>query len=201
MLVARDMLALHEVPDVLNAHRDAAARRIGDQGAAALWELRVAGQYASAGIPVGWSGVTRAGEDGIPDVFLPAHGAVIDVKALLPREDPLELEPIFRNVRRAHSQIKRTDGPGAVVIAIPGAYDFGAWEPQDCRFRRTLRAWFDEPEFRPVSAVVFTCEPRHQSIGRGLFHYGNVAWRWQNPNAARPWPDDLPLLSDGPGAT
>jgi len=49
MLVARDMLSLHQVPDVLTSHRDAAARRIGDQGAAALWELRVADQYAGAG--------------------------------------------------------------------------------------------------------------------------------------------------------
>jgi hypothetical protein len=110
-------------------------------------------------------------------------------------------QDIFRNVRRAHSQIERTEGPGAVVIAIPGAYDFGPWEPQDSRFRQTLRAWFAEPEFTPVSAVVFTCEPRYQSVGRGLFHYGNFAWRWLNPNASHPWPEDLPLLSDGPGAT
>jgi hypothetical protein len=201
MLVARDMLALYQVPDVLDTHRDWVARRIRDQGAAALWELRVAGQYAGAGIPVEWSAVTRAGEDGAPDVFLPTHLAAIEVKALLPREDPLELGPIFRNVRRAHSQIKRAAGPGAVVIAIPGAYDFGPWEPQDSPFRQTLRDWFSEPEFMPVSAVVFTCDPRYQSVGRGILHYGNFSWRWYNPNASHPWPDDLPLLSDGPGAT
>ncbi len=201
MLVARDMLSLHQVPDVLTSHRDAAARRIGDQGAAALWELRVAGQYAGAGIPVEWSAVTRAAEEGAPDVFLPAHGAVIEVKALLPREDPLELGPVFRNVRRAHSQIKRTDGPGAIVIAIPGAYDFGPWEPQDSAFRQTLRDWFTEPEFTPVSAVIFTCDPRYQLVGDVLFHYGNFSWRWYNPNASHPWPNDLPLLSDGPGAS
>lgn len=200
MLVARDMLALHQVPDVLRDHREAVARRIRDQGAAALWELRVAGQYAGAGILVDWSAVTRM-DEGAPDVFLPQHGAVIEVKALLPRQDPLDLEPVFRNVRRGHGQLKRASGPGAVVIAIPGAYDFGPWEPQDSAFRQTMRSWCAEPEFARVSAVVFTCDPRYQLVGRGLFHYGNFAWRWDNPNATHAWPDDLPLLSDGPGAT
>lgn len=49
MLVARDMLALHQVPDILTQHRDAAARRIKREGEAALWELRCAAQYAGAG--------------------------------------------------------------------------------------------------------------------------------------------------------
>jgi len=64
--------------------------------------------------------------------------------------------------------------------------------------RRTPRSvkhcadWFTEPEFTPVSAVIFTCDPRYQLVGDVLFHYGNFSWRWYNPNASHPWPNDLP---------
>lgn len=198
MLVVHDMLALHQVPDVLVSNEREVVSRIMRRPYATLWELRAAALYAGAGIRVEWSAMTSS-EIGRPDVSLPDHGAVIQVKCLLPREDPLDdLGAVFRNLRRAHHQL-RVAAPGSAIIAIPRAFSFDAWDPVDSAFRQTLRSWFAEPEFARVSAVTFVGEPRFQSAGqRGLYHYGHFAWSFLNPNAAHPWPKDLPLLSDGP---
>src|SRR5437773_6003247 len=165
---------------------------------ATLWELRAAALYAGAGTDVEWTEVTSPGS-GRPDVWIPDHTSAIQVKCLRAREDPLEdLQPIFRNLRLAHHQLK-FGGPGCALIAIPRAFSFAAWDPVESAFRVTLRSWFAEPEFARVSAVTFVGEPRFDALDRpGLFHFGHFAWSFLNPNAAYPWPKDLPLLSDGP---
>ncbi|MDE3103247.1 MAG: hypothetical protein KGJ98_13540 [Chloroflexota bacterium] len=201
ILVVHDMLALKEVPGVLPAHQDDVVRRIMRQPQATLWELRAAALYAGAGIEAEWAEVTSPGS-GRPDVWIPGHEAAIQVKCLEPHEEPLDdLERVFGNLHRAHHQLK-FGGPTCALIAIPRAYSFKAWDPVDSPFRKTLRDWFSEPEFARVSAVTFAGEPRFAALGRrGLFHFGHFAWSFLNPNAAVPWPKDLPLLSDGPGAS
>ena len=200
ILVLHDMLALRQVPGILPAHRDDVVHRIMKNPRATLWELRSAALYAGAGIDVEWAEVTSPGT-GRPDVWIPGHGAAIQVKCLVPREDPLEeLEPVFGNLREAHHQLK-FGGPGCALIAIPRVFSFAAWDPIDSPFRKTLRNWFAEPDFARVSAVTFVGEPRFEKLGRpGLYHFGHFAWSFANPNAAVPWPTDLPLLSDRPGA-
>lgn len=201
IVVLHDMLALRQVPDVLALHRAQVVQRVMKQPSATLWELRAAALYAGAGIDVEWSEVTSPGS-GRPDVWLPDYEVAIQVKCLAAHEDPMrELEPIFRNVRRAHHQLK-FGGPGCALIAIPRAFSFEPWDPVDSPFRRTLRSWFAEPEFTRVSAVTFVGEPRFEKLDRpGLYHFGHFAWSFANPNAAVPWPKNLPLLSDGPGAS
>jgi hypothetical protein len=198
--VLLDILALERIPGLLPEHEQAVVRRIRDGGEAALAELRVAAQYAPAGIVAEWSAVTQKGPSA-PDVWIPAYRAEIEVKWLEPREAIMEdLDAVFGVLDDAWSQIdkraaRRQPGPAAIFIALPGATSLRDWSTAPV-FQRSLSLRFSSAEFLIVSAIVFVTEPIIQHRG-GAVLYGAPAWPLLNPVAAHPWPNDLPLSTDG----
>lgn len=200
LYVAQDMRALQRVPDVLTAHRNAVVRRIHREGARALWEVRVAASYAPAGIRAEWSAITDP-TSGAPDVRIPAHNAEIEVKCLAPRPQiETEYAAVFGALDDAYSQLARrlnrgSPGPGAIVVALPRAASLSAWNEPGV-FRESMSLRLETEEYRVVSAMLFVTEPVVEVHGNLQF-YGAPVWRLVNPRAAWPWPEDLPLGTDG----
>lgn len=151
LYVVRDMLALKRVPDVLPMYRDAVARRIKRERERALWEVRVAAQYAPAGIRAEWSAITDP-SPGAPDVCIPAYAAEIQVKCLSPRAAVADdFRAIFGALDDALGQLtarmsRGSEGPGAIVIVLPGATSLDAWDTSDI-FRNSMSLRLATPDY------------------------------------------------------
>ena len=200
MYVLRDILGLEEL-GVLETHEAEVVRRIRDDREAALWEIRAASQYAPAGIEAEWSGLTDAAP-GAPDVRIPAFDAEIEVKWIAPRDAITDdFFKLFAVLDDAWSQIadraQRTQhiGPRSILIALPGAQSLDHWQTEPV-FKETMTDRIGRPEYALVSAIVFATEPFSEMRPAGQQFYGGRAWHLTNPNAVRPWPDELPLVSD-----
>jgi hypothetical protein len=200
MYVLRDILALERL-GVLATHESEVVRRIRDEREAALWEIRVAGQYSAAGIPVEWSGLTDR-SDGAPDVRIRSFGAEIEVKWLAPSDDIADnFYKLFDALDDAWSQIAdraihtKTLGPRAIVVALPGANSLEHWKTAPL-FVNTMSDRLGRPEYTIVSAIIFATEPFSEVRPDGQQFYGGRAWHLTNPNAVSPWPPELPLVSD-----
>lgn len=194
------MLALRRVPDVLPTHRVAVVDRIKRERERALWEVRVAAQYAPAGIRAEWTAITDP-TPGAPDVWIPAHRAEIQVKCLDPRPNIAEdYAGIFGALDDALGQLERridrgSEGPGAIVIVLPGATSLTAWDSSEV-FQGSMSLRLGSPDYQIVSAMLFVIEPVVELRADGHELYGAPASHIINPYATRPWPDDLPLVVD-----
>lgn len=199
LYVVQDMLALRRVPGVLPEHKASVVHRIKRERERALWEIRVAAQYAPAGIRAEWSAVTHP-EPAPPDVHIPAFNADIEVKCLDPRPDvATDYEAIFRALDDAQGQLAkrvrlRRPGPRAIVLVLPGATSLDAWEGTNSAFRRSMSLRLDTPDYAVVSAMVFVTEPEVEIRPTGKQFYGARAPFIVNPVATYPWPTNLPLV-------
>lgn len=199
LYVVQDMLALRRVPDVLPTHRAAVARRIRREAERALWEVRAAALYAPAGIRAEWSAITDS-TPGAPDVRIPAFGAEIQVKCISPRDNiETDYKALFGALDDAEGQLEHrldrdSEGPGAIVVVLPGARSLSSWDASQV-FRASMDMRLRTANYRVVSAMVFVAEPVVEMRGSFQF-YGAPAWHIVNPNAAWPWPSDLPLVSN-----
>lgn len=198
--VVQDMAALKRIPDVLPMHSAAVAKRIKRERERALWEVRVAGQYAPAAIRAEWSAITDP-TPGAPDVRIPSFAAEIQVKCLDPRDDlASDYAAIFGALDDALGQLERrldrgSEGPGALVIVLPGATSLAEWDTSDV-FRRSMSLRLETPNYRIVSAMLFVTEPVVELRADGHQFYGAPASFILNPRAAWPWPDELPLVTN-----
>jgi hypothetical protein len=201
LYVVQDMLALHRVPDLLPRYTRQVVRRLKRERERALWELRVAAQYAPAGIRAEWSAITDP-SPGAPDVHVPTFNAEIQVKCLDPREDiATDYKAIFGALDDAWSQLDRrrergSEGPGAIVVVLPGASSLSAWDGSEV-FRASMSMRLGMPEYQIVSAMVFVIEPVVELRADGHQLYGAPASHILNPMASHPWPDALPLVVNG----
>lgn len=199
MYVLRDILGLERL-GVLPQYEDEVARRICDLREAVLWEIRVASQYASSGITAEWSGLTDTAS-GAPDVRIPAFGAEIEVKWLLPREDIADdFRAIFGTLDDAWSQIntraqRRGSGPRAIYVALPGATTLDHWKTASV-FVDSMNERLNRTEYAIISAIVFATDPFSELREDGQQFYGGRAWHLTNRNATHPWPPELPLVTD-----
>jgi hypothetical protein len=200
LMVVQDMLALKRIPGLLPEHAPEVARRIKREGERALVELRMAAQYAPAGIVAEWSAITDHAPSA-PDVRIRACKAEIEVKRLDPREDIADdLFAVFGALDDALSQIERrlaseNEGPRTIVVVLPGAKSLEGWNTSEV-FRASMSLRLGTPDYEVVSAVLFVAEPIVEIRADGQQFYGAPVWHVINPTARWPWPDELPLVTN-----
>lgn len=200
LLVMQDMLALERVPDVRRPeYRGRLMQRIKQEQERALWEIRVAAQYAPAGIRAEWSGVVDS-TPGAPDVRIPSFNAEIEVKSVQPHADIVtDYEAIFGALDDGQGQLaaraeRRGAGPSAIVVVLPGAESLDPWSVPDSTFQQSMSLRLDLPDYAVVSAMVFVTEPEQELRPTGQQSYGARASFIVNNAATHPWPKNLPLV-------
>jgi hypothetical protein len=86
-------------------------------------------------------------------------------------------------------------GARAIFVALTGATSLAHWKTTPL-FTATISDRLGRREYTLVSAFVFATEPFTELRANGQQFYGGRAWHLTNPNAIRPWPWALPLVSD-----